>query len=75
MNQETDKDLTLAYMVGFEKGKEQKQMTDQEIDEIAKNNDGVLRLFYMISGDITGLAFKEALRDFARAILRKAQEK
>jgi hypothetical protein len=52
-----------------------KDLTDEEIDLTGKNNEGVLRLFYMIKGDVTGLQFKEALRDFARAILRKAQEK
>ena len=49
-----------------------KTLTDEEIDLTGKNNEGVLRLFYMIKGDVTGLQFKEALRDFARAILKKA---
>jgi len=52
-----------------------KTLTYEEIDSIGINNEGVLRLFYMIKGDVTGLQFKEALRDFARAILRKANEK
>ena len=52
-----------------------KTLTDEEIDLTGKNNDGVLQLFYMIQGDITGLQFKEALNDFARAILKKASEK
>jgi len=50
-------------------------LTNEEIDLTGKTNEGILQLFYMIKGDVTGLQFKEALRDFARAILRKAQEK
>ena len=49
-------------------------LTNEEIDLTGKTNEGILQLFYMIKGDVTGLQFKEALRDFARAILRKASE-
>ena len=46
-----------------------KPLSDEEIDDVAKNNfEGVGRLIYMISGNVKGDDFRQAVRSFARAI-------
>ena len=55
---------------------EMRELTDGEIDEVAQENfEGVGRLIYMIQSDVSVKDFKEAIRSFARAILKKASEK
>lgn len=53
-----------------------KELTNEEIDEVALSNmEGVGRLIYMVQGNVKGCDFKEAVRSFAKAILRKASER
>ena len=52
---------------------EMRELTDGEIDEVAQENfEGVGRLIYMIQSDVSVKDFKEAIRSFAKAILKKA---
>jgi len=46
-----------------------KPLSDEEIDNVAKNNfEGVGRLIYMISGNVKGNDFRQAVRSLAKAI-------
>ena len=52
---------------------EMRELTDGEIDEVAQENfEGVGRLIYMIQSDVSVKDFKEAIRSFAKPILKKA---
>ena len=70
----TDEELLLVEMgwqYGFDAGKEAKELTDVEIHkeflELVKKCDPML--------SITSVGFPDLIVDFAKVILRKAQEK
>ena len=71
----TDKESDIystGYWNGIAKVKP-RELTDGEIDEVAQENfEGVGRLIYMIQSDVSVKDFKEAIRSFAKAILKKA---
>jgi hypothetical protein len=54
--------IEMGWQYGFDAGKETNQLTDEEIEEV-----------FLLNCNLINETF--AYRDFARAILRKAQEK